>query len=68
MAYDNGIILWVKYDVGDPTVHARFLCAFITGQRYVALTPNGDMYDENYTSLHEFTWVRVAPTGGGPMY
>ena len=67
-AYPNGTHLLVKWNNDGYPACARIVCGHFGGhsERYVVLTPDGAMTDEDY-SCDDIAWVRVRPPGGLPF-
>lgn len=66
--YASGTRLLVKYNVAERVHHARFVLAHVFGQHYVILTPDGDIYDDDYLDRVNITGHRVWPPDGSLPY
>lgn len=67
-AYAPGTWLFVKYNVRERVAHERIILAHIIDQRYQILTPDGDIYSENFSldESEDYAWVKVKPRAGLP--
>ena len=64
-----GNYLVVKYDIaGDPTWHARLLLAHLHEGEWIILTPDGDIYSEDYSpdNVDISSWRSFNPGVGYP--
>ena len=50
-----GLLLWVRYNLGagrratgGGPYHQRLICAWVNANRYICLTPDKDLYDEEF--------------------
>ena len=66
----RGKFLLVRYDIpGELTWHSRLVLGHVTSGEYVILTPQGDIYTEDYgsASLEVATWRLFDPAGPLPL-
>ena len=60
-----GTRLMVKYNVPEKLVHCRMVLAHVAHAWYIILTPDGDIYCEDYACSDTFSWVKVMPKNEG---
>ena len=66
----KGKFLLVRYDIpGELTWHCRLVLGHVTAGEFVILTPQGDIYAEDYgnASLEVATWRLFKPAGPLPL-
>ena len=68
--YRPGTWLMVKYNVKENFIHERIVLSHCYDRVYIILTPDGDIYDEDYGDTDEdgdYLWVHVKPLSGLPV-
>ena len=64
-----GSYLLVKYDLPDTTWHSRLLLAHLNAGEWIVLTPDGDIYSEEYSPSNGdiASWRPYDPQVGAPF-